>query len=380
MSKSSRRFLIPEYGNGVSLNSDVLKHVWDNLDGEGPASQSIRDAVLNDALAATAFQRNELGADNALARQRELRQTAFQDTVQDAQAAGVNPYFALSGGATGVSSGPQASAPGASTSSGSPRVTLDSILGIIQTAQMFRKTNAEIKNVNAATKVEEAQAKNIDANTAKAQAEYEGIVIDNKYRDEFNALRNEGQRAVNGLTYDKRREITANIRNIDMNTLATQAGISLTEAKALHERIDAIVAAELLPYQKAYQQAATAREYATAENQKASARNQEAQAGLAFVQAAYQQGLIDNGYLESVARQASAGADAAESQATYQAFVTAVKTGDPEGKVYDGKVAQCIGRTAAACGALVSATGIGEVLNIGVSRSQSESKSTIIKP
>lgn len=215
MSKKSRnRFNLPQYSSAGGLNNDFLKHIWDFIDGHGMVSESIRDALLNDALASSAWQRNEVSADNAAQRQidatRELRQTQHEDLVASSQAAGINPYFALSGGVmSGTASAPQASAPSGTTSSGSPRVTLDSLLNIFQTGIMAMKTRAEVNSLN-------ADARNKDADTDKTRIESQYIGMQMSW---FPKLQQS--------TID---QINAGIRG-------TESQIDLNEAKASHERV-----------------------------------------------------------------------------------------------------------------------------------------------
>ena len=66
-----------------------------------------RDFEAQSAGQARDFNQSEAAAARAWAR--EMRQTAFQDTVADLKAAGLNPALAYSQGSTGVSSGAAAS-------------------------------------------------------------------------------------------------------------------------------------------------------------------------------------------------------------------------------------------------------------------------------
>lgn len=316
-------------------------------------------SISGSGLTTAEIQANEFNAAEAQKQrdwQTEMDNTKVQRSVQDMQAAGVNPAMMMGG------SGVTASTPsGAAASAGAPRrgnVSLDSIMNMAMIGQRFKESNANISNIKADTALKLSEAN-------KTGAEEENIRINNDYLKEFNELRNAGMAASNDLTRSQYDEVRSNIRKIDSETILNGVKAETEESQqivnaalAAKHNMDVYVAAELLPYQKNLSLAQT--------------DNQRAQAEYALVQAAYDRGLIDNGYIESMCRSMGAEAD-------YQEFLTAIKTGDPEGKVYEGKFAKFVGRVAAGCGALIEASGIGNVLKIGISSSNSKSESTVHK-
>lgn len=346
-------------GSGSTSSTDLFRSVT----GSGLTSAEIQQNQFNAEQAQDAWYRNELSADRALMRQQELRQTAIGDTVKSAQAAGINPYFALGSGAIGASSAPQASSPAASGSGGARNgaASLSALMDIAFAGQRFKQNAAMIENIKADTKDKLSNAGNLDAQT-------EGIKINNQYLAEYNELRNAGQRLTNDLTDKQAEQIDHNIGLIDVQKLFVGAQTDTEETKqlaniasAVKDQMSAKVAAEMLPYQ---QKVASSQAYMYTE----SGRQAHAQAEFALVQAAFQQGLIDEGVIKAQAVSLSA-------EAEYKDWLTAVKTGDPEGKVYKGKFAQFIGRCASGVGAIVNATEIGQIFHFGVSRSTSSSRS-----
>lgn len=310
--KSRNRFNVPGYGDDLTIPPELLKHVYDNIDGSGPTSQAIRDALLNDALATASWQRNEVSADNAAVRQvdttRELRQTQFQDTVSSAQAAGINPYFALGAGVTSPAASPQGSSSAGTTSSGAPRATLDSLLNIIQTAQVFRKQNAEIRNIKAETNVANETARNIATDTALKGSQTRGQDIDNEWKPVLYDAEQNAKNSAAKLDQERVGEVYANIRRAEK-----EAHLAAEQAKTEESKRDALGAEALLSRANAWQ-IVELMDYNKALMASQVAKNN-AEAEFYVVQKAYQQGLIDAGMIAAMVRSQNAQASEAETSA-----------------------------------------------------------------
>lgn len=311
------RFQLPQYGE-YGLDRDLLKHIYDYVDGTGPTSQSIRDAILNDALASSAWQRNEASADNAAQRQvetsRELRQTQFQDTVSSAQAAGINPVMALGYGVSSPASAPQATSPAGSTSSGAPRATLDSILNSIFAVQRFQLNRAQIGVAKAERNVMEQQATNIAADTqvkkntaSNLEENTRGLRLSNDFLDQTFAARKESVNLQNNLTYEQVRSTRKAIDVADeqINLMIKQETSEerrqvLLSAQAILARANAYQIHAVTPYMQLELQARTDQERASAQ--------------ALVVSASYQQGLISAGMIEAEVRRSNASASSEEVQ------------------------------------------------------------------
>lgn len=250
----------------------------------------------------------------------QMDSTKYQRQVQDMQSAGVNPALAMSGGVTTqASSNATASSPmAASGAPGNAPLDLSSVAQLAMQAKQL--------------KIQENLAKSQER---KNNADAEGQEIANQYADEYNTLRNKGQELYNNLTASQKDQVLHEIDKIDATTdlLKKQAATederrSLTIAettlkKAMKDKTDAekqqIV--EMLPFQKALAEAQTT--------------NQQAQASLAFVNAAYQKGLIDNGYLDYICKEMQANAETAESFAAVHKFRNAIKSGNIDSAIKD---------------------------------------------
>lgn len=234
--------------------------------------------------------------------------TKYSRTVTDMQSAGINPALAMNGGvSTQATSNAQAQGANVET----PRLDLSQVAEL---AMQSRQLNI--------------QEKLADSQARKNNAEAENTEIANEYAAEFNRLKNEGQEALNSLTVEQKNQVIKNIDKIDseIDLLKKQAATederkNLVMADAALKRsmkdkteAEKLQIVEMLPFQKALAEAQT--------------ENQKAQASLALINAMYQKGLIDNGYIDELCRNLKADADSAESFAAVNKFQNAVKSGD----------------------------------------------------
>lgn len=251
---------------------------------------------------------NKYEAQRAREWNQQMDSTKYQRTVADMQSAGINPALAMQGGVTTQAT---SNATASAANVGTPELDLS------QVAQMVMQERQ--------LKIQEKLA---DSQARKNNAEAENKEIENKYADEFNTLRNEGIKISNSLSDAQISQIGKNIEKMDEEIakikkeaateeerrLLTIAETSLKQAMMDKTEAERKQIVELLPYQKALMSAQSA--------------NQRAQASYALVQAAYQQGLIDNGYIESLVRATNNKADETEVRKIAGQIENNLKTGN----------------------------------------------------
>ena len=303
-----------------------------------------------------AFNLNAQEAQKARDWNLQMDSTKYQRQVTDMQNAGINPALAMNGG---VSTQATSNAMANASTQQSPMM---SVVDLATTA-------ANLKNLK-------AQRQNLEAKTRLDNANAEAIETENKYRDENQQLINEGLRLSNNISVAREREIYKAMDEADSRIAKNLAEAKTEEEKQLNLAADTILKKANARQIEALTPVLVKLHEATTEKEKAIAAQ-------AFVQAAYQQGLIDSGYIESLAKKEGYNAQQAEQIALSISADNAKRGYSDEmangEEFYSGGFAKFFGTTFWQIADL-----LGSVLHVGVnyqgntsdSRSQSTSTST----
>lgn len=251
---------------------------------------------------------NKYEAQRAREWNQQMDSTKYQRTVADMQAAGVNPALAMQGGVTTQAS---SNATASAANVGPAQIDLSQVAQLAMQSQALK---IQDKLANA-----EVRLKNADADLKEKDA---------KVRDDYNDLMMEGMKISNNLNESQIDQIRANIGKIgeeiellkkqaateEERKLLTMAETSLRKAmeRKTDQEIKNMVA--LLPFQQALMSAQT-------EQAKASAAAQ-------FVHAAYEQGLIDYGYIGELVQSVYSDRTLKDSEKKSKDIENALKTGE----------------------------------------------------
>lgn len=222
--------------------------------------------------------------------QERMSNTQYQRQVQDMRAAGVNPALAMTGGSgAGVPSGATASA--GSSNNG---MSLSDILQLAQFKTQMQGLKANIANTNAQTDNVNAATEKAKADTRRQNLESDFLEVTMNARKRGIELQNDTSEANIRQTYKNIDYTEQNIKKAIAETHESETRAALNKANELLAKANARQVQALLPFQQAMMQAQT--------------DNQRAQVALTMVQTAYQNKLIDSGYIDTMIDQMEASA------------------------------------------------------------------------
>lgn len=266
---------VPALSSVADMAIGVLGSSWQK--------NTVNDHMSGAEREAAAFNANE--AQKARDWNLQMDNTKYQRQVADMQSAGINPALAMNGGVS-----TQATS-NATASASTQQAPMMSVVDLATTA-------ANLKNLQAQKDLIDAQARLANANAFSVETE-------NKYKDRLELAIAVGQEKANTLTDTRIAEINQQIAESK-----ERVKLIIAQAKTEEEKQAALRAQAMLDKANAAQIEALTP--VLVELKQAETNEAKARAAEAFARAAYQQGLIDEGYLKELAREQGAKADEAD--------------------------------------------------------------------
>lgn len=313
-----------EYKNSGEL-SNVLSSLQGRYTGSNLTGAEIASNEFNASEAEKARQFSSEEAEKARNFEMEMANTAKQRQVQDYVAAGINPMFAAGQSVSLPSASNAASMQAASVS---PSSAAFNIPGLISAISQLRVNKAQAEALHSQSDQSKAAAENLRADAALKDEQRKGQIFINEVNELTKDVQVQQKKANLDISQKQLQEMDKKIEQMDAdigkkieetNTeLAKQALMctqqALNRASAHLQYTQAKEINEMLEYNKRLSAARTMHEKAAA--------------GLAGVQAAYQNGLITGGYIDKLIEKVGAEAGIKLNEQQISDINTALRTGD----------------------------------------------------
>lgn len=313
-----------EFRNSGEL-SNVLSSLQGRYTGSNLTGAEIAANEFNSSEAEKARQFSSEEAEKARNFEMEMSNTAKQRQVQDYVAAGINPMFAAGQSVSLPSASNAATMQAASVSPSSAAFNLP---GLISSLSQLKVNRAQADALHSQSEQSKAAAENLRSEAALKDEQRKGQQFINEVNELTKDVQVQQKKANLDFSQKQLQEIDKKMEHMDEDInlkreqanseLAKQAyslvqqAVGRASARLMHTQANEIV--QMLEYNKRLSEART--------------QHEKAAAGLAGIQAAYQNGLITRGYLDKLVDKVGAEAGIKLNEQQLSDIATALRTGD----------------------------------------------------